>query len=211
MVFEEISYIGLEHTGIVCVCLHKDRETARPLVVDIYTRDDSATCKFNGIRTIVCPTFYHSWCDLYNHCQIHPIHWALFIQSCWLVHWSAPDDYIGGVFTLKFGTAAGNVQCQSIEIVQDSVVEPRDEVFFVDIKLPLMGPVQKGTPGQTRVIIAGVYKADICICDACNMQQFLSLIPELWRIHSCHPCCILVLHSLGLPSCHRWQVADHMG
>ena len=56
---------------------------------------------------------------------------------------------------MTFEAAAGDVQCQPIVIVLDSVVETADEVFLVDIDLPLTGRIQEGNPDQTMVTIQG--------------------------------------------------------
>ena len=66
---------------------------------------------------------------------------------------------------MTFQTAAGDVQCQPIVIVLDSVVETADEVFLVDIDLPPTGRIQAGNPDQTMVSIQGrTWLQCTCMC-----------------------------------------------
>lgn len=86
---------------------------------------------------------------------VHVSLFVLYVRKVFGFDWLAPDDYIVGTFTVNFGTAAGDVQCQSIDIILDSEMETSGESFLVDIDLPTTGPIQRGAPGQTRVLIIG--------------------------------------------------------
>ena len=58
------------------------------------------------------------------------------------------------------------MQCILIPIVADTIAEPGGEFFLADIDLPIMGRLQRGTPGQIRVNILGKDTCDLAIIRA---------------------------------------------
>ena len=67
-----------------------------------------------------------------------------------------PDgsDYVGGPFTVNFGTNADEVQCRQITLISDNEREERED-FFVDVSLPDIGVIRRGDPSRTVVAIEG--------------------------------------------------------
>ena len=133
--FEEPSYVFLEESGEATVCLVKDLETAVPFDVDSITSNNSALSMNQPV-------------EHYN---------KEFIIV--VLGLTGVLDYVGGSFTVKFGTGANDVKCFMITLVSDNERE-ECENFFVDLVLDDMRPIRPGDP-SSRAIVNIEGKADL--------------------------------------------------
>ena len=67
-----------------------------------------------------------------------------------------PDgsDYVGGPFTVNFGTSTNEVQCRQITLLSDNEREEHED-FFVDLNIADTGGIRRGDPSRTLVTIEG--------------------------------------------------------
>ena len=91
--------------------------------------------------------------------ELFPLGLGLVVEaerSCSVASFSAdPADYLGGTFSVTFGTDAGDTQCIGITLVSDNDREERED-FFVDVDLDDMGAIRAGNPSRTTVGIEGM-------------------------------------------------------
>ena len=64
------------------------------------------------------------------------------------------SDYVGGPFSVNFGTNANDVQCRQITILSDNEREDHEN-FFVDLDLSDTGRIRRRDPSRTLVTIQG--------------------------------------------------------
>ena len=97
------------------------------------------------------------------------------------------SDYIGGTFTVNFGTSANEVKCREITVFSDNERENHED-FFVDLNFTDMEGIRLGEPSRTMVIIEGTKVAPHshihCIVYSFSMQTLVSLsMTQLLVIH----------------------------
>ena len=81
--------------------------------------------------------------------------WKLNVHVLLYLFCADPEDYLGGTFSVTFGTNAGDTQCIPITLVSDNEREERED-FFVDVDLDDMGAIRAGNPSRTTVGIEGM-------------------------------------------------------